>query len=138
MTPEYETWGQVLQFFSPEDANGRPVRSHMRTGGRRSRAPIMDRGGDQKLGTPTAPPQPRATAQSPEDRPESEQTDKPRDNSNARPAEGASVHPKILDRQMQASLGRHLRAMFDDVAKAPIPDRFLKLLQDLENKESDR
>lgn len=48
------------------------------------------------------------------------------------------VHPKILDRQMQSALGRHLRAVFDDVANAPVPDKFMKLLQELEDKEKQR
>ena len=33
---------------------------------------------------------------------------------------------------MQAHIGRHLRAVFDEVAREPIPDRLLQLLKDLE------
>ena len=35
---------------------------------------------------------------------------------------------------MQAFIGRQLRAVFDDVAKQPIPDRFIELMQQLERK----
>jgi hypothetical protein len=33
---------------------------------------------------------------------------------------------------LQAHIGRHLRAAFDEVAREPIPDRLLQLLKDLE------
>lgn len=33
---------------------------------------------------------------------------------------------------LQAHIGRHLRAVFDEVAREPVPDRFLQLLKDLE------
>jgi len=33
---------------------------------------------------------------------------------------------------VQAHSGRHLRAVFDEVAREPIPDRLLQLLKDLE------
>lgn len=56
----------------------------------------------------------------------------------AQPAQEGKVHPRIMDRHMQSELGRHLRAMFDDVASSPVPDKFLKLLQDLESKEKQR
>ena len=48
------------------------------------------------------------------------------------------VHPRMADRQMQATLGRHLRVMFDDVARSPVPDKFLLLLQTLESKEKEQ
>ena len=35
---------------------------------------------------------------------------------------------------VQAYIGRQLRAVYDDVAKQPIPDRFLALMQQLEAK----
>jgi Anti-sigma factor NepR len=37
-----------------------------------------------------------------------------------------------LPPNLQAHIGRHLRAMFDEVAREPIPDRLLQLLKDLE------
>lgn len=33
---------------------------------------------------------------------------------------------------LQAHIGRHVRAMFDEVADEPIPDHLLRLLQDLD------
>lgn len=36
---------------------------------------------------------------------------------------------------LQAHIGRHLRALFDEVAQEPVPDRFLQLLKDLEKNE---
>ncbi len=48
------------------------------------------------------------------------------------------VHPKLIDRKLQAALGRHLRGMFDDVARSPVPDKFLELLKNLETKEKEQ
>jgi len=33
---------------------------------------------------------------------------------------------------LQAHIGRHVRAVFDEVAREPIPEHLLKLLKDLE------
>ena len=41
----------------------------------------------------------------------------------------------MLDRSLQAQLGRQLRAIFSDVAQEPVPDRFVKLLEALEARE---
>jgi hypothetical protein len=40
-----------------------------------------------------------------------------------------------LDPKIQDALGRSLKAHYDDLVKAPIPDRFLVLLAELEAKE---
>ena len=37
-----------------------------------------------------------------------------------------------LTPSLQAHIGRHLRAVYDEVAREPIPDRLLQLLKDLE------
>jgi hypothetical protein len=37
-----------------------------------------------------------------------------------------------LSPNLQAHIGRHLRAAFDEVAREPIPERLLQLLKDLE------
>lgn len=37
-----------------------------------------------------------------------------------------------LSRNLQAHIGRHLRATFDEVAREPLPEKLLKLLKDLE------
>ena len=40
-----------------------------------------------------------------------------------------------LDPRIQAALGLALKAHYDDLVSAPIPDRFLALLAELEAKE---
>ena len=54
-------------------------------------------------------------------------------------ATGANTRPggplstqEGLSPNLQAHIGRHLRAVFDEVAREPIPDRLLQLLKDLE------
>lgn len=37
-----------------------------------------------------------------------------------------------LDPRVQGEIGRQLRAVYDDIISEPIPDRFLELLQQLE------
>ena len=44
----------------------------------------------------------------------------------------------MLDRSLQAQLGRQLRAIFSDVAEEPVPERFVKLLEALEAREKRR
>jgi hypothetical protein len=44
----------------------------------------------------------------------------------------------LLDRSLQAQLGRQLRAIFSDVEQEPIPDRFIRLLEALEKREKSR
>lgn len=41
----------------------------------------------------------------------------------------------MLDRTLQAQLGRQLRAIYSDVAEEPVPDRFVRLLEELEAAE---
>ncbi|MCW6507046.1 NepR family anti-sigma factor [Lichenifustis flavocetrariae] len=48
--------------------------------------------------------------------------------------EGSDVAPKPVSSDMQQFIGRQLRAVFDDVAKQPVPDRFLELMKQLEQK----
>lgn len=38
---------------------------------------------------------------------------------------------------LQAHIGRHVRAMFDEVAEEPVPDHLLKLLKDLDRSGED-
>jgi len=51
-------------------------------------------------------------------------------------AEREGLQPHAADEglspNLQAHIGRHLRAVFDEVANEPIPDRLLRLLKDLE------
>jgi hypothetical protein len=44
----------------------------------------------------------------------------------------------MLERSLQAQLGRQLRSIFADVAKEPVPERFIKLLEELEAREKRR
>lgn len=53
-------------------------------------------------------------------------------NENEKEADAADVK---LDVAAQALIGHHLRALYGEIVKEPVPDRFLKLLQDLESKE---
>jgi hypothetical protein len=63
---------------------------------------------------------------------------RPKSKTNARTrAEEPSQAKRPRDQQglspsLQDHIGRQLRAMFDDVAQEPVPDRFLQLLKDLE------
>lgn len=41
----------------------------------------------------------------------------------------------MLDRTIQGQIGRMLRDVFSDVAKEPVPDRFVKLLEALQARE---
>ncbi len=47
----------------------------------------------------------------------------------SRPAKGAA--PQI-DPRIQREIGKHLRAHYEDVVNEPIPDKFIELLQKLE------
>lgn len=65
--------------------------------------------------------------------------------SDGAPTTGAKpipVYPQkreaMLDRALQARIGGLLREVFGDVADSPVPDRFVKLLEALENKETSR
>lgn len=40
-----------------------------------------------------------------------------------------------LDARLQSQIGHKLKAMFEEVAQAPIPDKFLTLLQKLDGKD---
>lgn len=41
-----------------------------------------------------------------------------------------------LEPELQAHIGRQLRAMYNEVVNEPVPDRLLLLLQDLERKQA--
>jgi Anti-sigma factor NepR len=41
----------------------------------------------------------------------------------------------LLDAKVLDALGRALSAHYDDVVRAPLPDRFLDLLEELDKKE---
>ena len=56
----------------------------------------------------------------------------------SRPSDLYGVPRGMLDRSLQAQLGRQLRAIFSDVAQEPVPERFVKLLEALEAREKRR
>jgi anti-sigma factor NepR-like protein len=56
----------------------------------------------------------------------------------ARPSDPYNLPRGMLDRSLQAQLGRQLRAIFSDVAQEPVPERFIKLLEALEAREKRR
>ena len=43
-----------------------------------------------------------------------------------------------LEQDLQRHIGRHLRAIYDDVVNEAVPDRFRQLLEELERKEASR
>ena len=43
----------------------------------------------------------------------------------------------VLEADLQAHIGRQLRAVYDEIANEPVPDRFLKLLEQLERQRTD-
>jgi hypothetical protein len=49
------------------------------------------------------------------------------------PASGA-----MLEGDLQAHIGRQLRAVYEEVVNEEVPDRFVKLLEELERKKADR
>lgn len=46
--------------------------------------------------------------------------------------ETQGIEPDGLSPTLQAHIGRHVRAVFDEVAREPIPEHLLRLLKDLE------
>jgi hypothetical protein len=43
-----------------------------------------------------------------------------------------------LEPELQAHIGRQLRAMYNEVVNEPVPDRLLRLLKELERKRADK
>ena len=43
-----------------------------------------------------------------------------------------------LDAGLQSLIGQKLKAMFDEVAQAPVPDKFLDLLSKLDGQEKSK
>lgn len=118
MTPEYETWGQVLQFSLPDRAEAASTSGDVSP--RRAEYRRLPEADVEAQVTTDNADEPAASA---EERPDTS---------------GEGAGRRLLDRQMQAALGRQLRAMYDDIASEPVPTRFLELLDALESKEKDR
>ncbi len=45
------------------------------------------------------------------------------------------IDTPVLDQRIQDAIGRSLKAHYDDLVSAPVPDRLLVLLAELEAKE---
>ncbi len=56
-----------------------------------------------------------------------ETADQSTDEAPTRQTSGSGMSPTL-----QAHIGRHVRAVFDEVAEEPIPDHLLRLLKDLD------
>jgi len=41
-----------------------------------------------------------------------------------------------MDAELQAHIGRHLKAAYEDVLNQPVPDRFTQLLEALDRRET--
>ncbi len=54
-----------------------------------------------------------------------------------KPKTGRQIMP-TLDQKVQDAIGRSLKAHYDDLVNAPVPDRLLALLAELEAKEGER
>jgi FixJ family two-component response regulator len=48
------------------------------------------------------------------------------------------VDTPVLDQKIQDAIGRSLKAHYNDLVSAPVPDRLLALLAELEAKEEGR
>jgi hypothetical protein len=56
---------------------------------------------------------------------------------NEHPNRQAATGAPPLAADVQAHLGRQLKAVFAEIASQPVPDRFAQLLDDLERKHAD-
>jgi len=55
-----------------------------------------------------------------------------------RPSGHDSQAAGMIDRSLQAQLGRQLRAIFEGIEEEPVPERFVRLLEALEAREKQR
>ncbi|MCB1500621.1 MAG: hypothetical protein KDK07_12665 [Bauldia sp.] len=51
-------------------------------------------------------------------------------------ADQSAGRPRSLDKSVQSAIGARLRAYYDEVAREAVPDRFVELLKQLEQKDS--
>jgi hypothetical protein len=54
------------------------------------------------------------------------------------PGPGGSGAGATLEGDLQAHIGRQLRAVYEEVVNEAVPDRFRQLLEELERKKADR
>lgn len=48
--------------------------------------------------------------------------------------DGLNPHGPQIDSELQTHIGRHLKQAYDDILAQDVPDRFVQLLQQLEQK----
>jgi hypothetical protein len=49
----------------------------------------------------------------------------------------SSAHPGAgMEAELQAYIGRQLRAVYDEIVNEPVPDKFVQLLSNLERKKA--
>ena len=75
------------------------------------------------------------TTERDENEPPEARADKERREMALRQSESVAGEGEGLDPRLQAQIGQKLKAMFNEVAKAPVPDKFLDLLDKLETQE---
>jgi Anti-sigma factor NepR len=73
-----------------------------------------------------------------EDRLAAERKTQMKPQATAGPTKEEAPQEGMIERSLQAQLGRQLRTIFSDVAEEPVPDRFVKLLEELEAREKRR
>ncbi len=59
----------------------------------------------------------------------------PVENTTSNPAEESALNGAALDPKVLETIGRALKAHYDDLVHAPLPDKFLDLLSRLEKEE---
>jgi Anti-sigma factor NepR len=67
----------------------------------------------------------------------------PRDKRSTADSDGGDGHSGMdrvakLDDSAQVLIGQHLKTVYGEIVEQPIPDQFLKLLEELERKEQER
>jgi hypothetical protein len=71
-------------------------------------------------------------------KPTREQQDKRKMTTMAPYHDAVSAHGESLSPVAQAQIGRGLKAIFDDIAREPIPDDLLRLLKELETRDEEK
>ncbi len=57
---------------------------------------------------------------------------------NSQPIRPAPPRPPGMRPEIQAQIGQQLRAVYQAIVNEPVPERFLRLIEELERKKADR
>ncbi len=60
----------------------------------------------------------------------------PRHSAETIPNASPPISGGVVEADLQAHIGRHLRAIYDEVVNEDVPDKFLTLLRELERKQA--